>query len=73
MSISLLTPTKKIVKNVETNPSKKNLDTIAQYEKIKVKSFKENTLKNLQNNIKDIFDSEFTIFKSKSEELIQTL
>ena len=51
---------------------KKNLDTITQYEKIKVESFKENILQNLRNNIKEIFDSEFTIFKSKCEELVQT-
>ena len=48
------------------------MDTITQHEKIKVKSFKENILQNLRNNIKEIFDSEFTIFKSKCEELVQT-
>ena len=64
MSIGLLTPKNKIVENAETNPSKKNLDKITQYEKIKVESFKENILQNLRNNIKEIFDSEFTIFKS---------
>ena len=45
---------------------------MTKYEKIKVESFKENILQNLQNNIKEIFDSEFTILKSKCEELVQT-
>ena len=45
---------------------------MTQNEKIKVESFKENTLQNLRNNIKKIFDSEFAIFKSKCEELVQT-
>ena len=40
---------------------------MTQYEKIKVESFKENILQNLRNNIKEIFDSEFTIFKHKCE------
>ena len=51
---------------------KKNIDTITQYEKIKVKSFKENIRQNLRDNSKEIFDSEFAIFKSKCEELVQT-
>ena len=46
---------------------------MTQNEKIKVESFKENTLQDLRNNIKKIFDSEFAIFKSKCEELVQTL
>ena len=46
---------------------------MTQNKKIKVESFKENTLQNLRNNIKKIFDSEFAIFKSKCEELVQTL
>ena len=41
--------------------------------KIKVESFKGNILQNLRNNIKEIFDNEFTISKSKCEELVQTL
>ena len=41
-----------------------NIDIMTQHEKIKVESFKENILQNLRNNIKEIFDSEFTIFKS---------
>ena len=49
-----------------------NIDITTQHEKIKVESFKENILQNLRNNIKEIFDSEFTIFKSKCEELVQT-
>ena len=49
---------------------KKNLDTITQYEK--VECLKKNILQNLRNNINEIFDSEFTIFKSKCEELVQT-
>ena len=44
---------------------------MTQYEKIKVKSFEENILQNLRNNIRGIFDSEFTIFKSKCEDLVQ--
>ena len=40
--------------------------------KNKVESFKENILQNLRNNIKEIFESKFTIFKSKYEELVQT-
>ena len=36
-----------------------------QYEKIKVESLKKNILQNLRNNIKEIIDSEFTIFKTK--------
>ena len=43
-----------------------------QYEKIKVESLKKNILQNLRNNIKEIIDSEFTIFKTKWEELVQT-
>ena len=61
-----------IQKKTWTNSSEKNMDTIKQYVKIKVKRFKENILQNLRNNIKEIFDSEFTIFKSKCEELVQT-
>ena len=49
-----------------------NIDIMTQHEKIKVESFKENILQNLRNNIKEILDSEFTIFKSKCEELVQT-
>ena len=45
---------------------------MTQYGKVKVESFKENILQNLRNNIKEIFDSEFTIFKSKYGELVQT-
>ena len=36
-------------------------------------SFKENILQNLRNDIKEKFDSEFTMFKFKCEELVQTL
>ena len=72
LTISLLTLTKKTIKNAETNSSEKNMDTITHYEKIKVKSFKENILQNLRNNFKEMFDSEFTIFKSKCEELVST-
>ena len=72
MAIGLLTPTKKTLENAETNYSEKNMDTITQHEKIKVESFKDNILQNLRNNIKEIFDSEFTIFKSKCEKLVQT-
>ena len=70
MTIGLLTPTKKTVENAETNSSEKNLDTITQYEK--VECLKKNILQNLRNNSNEIFDSEFTIFKSKCEELVQT-
>ena len=72
LTIGLLIPTNKTVENAETNSSEKNMDTITQYEKIKVEGFKEKILQNIRNNIKEIFDSEFTIFKSKCEELVQT-
>ena len=72
LNIGFLTPTKKTAEKAETNSSEKNLDTITQYEKINVESFKESILQNLRNNIKEIFNSEFTIFKSKCEELVQT-
>ena len=45
---------------------------MTQYEKIKVESFEEHILQNMCNNVKEIFDSKFTIFKSKFEELAQT-
>ena len=41
-------------------------------EKNKIDSFKRNILQNPRNNIKEIFVSEFTIFKSKCEELAET-
>ena len=71
LTIGLLTPTKKTIENAETNFSEKNIDTMTRYDKIKVESFKENILQNLWNNIKEILDSEFTIFKSKWEELVE--
>ena len=46
---------------------------MTQHENIKIESSKENILQNLRNNIKEICDSELTIFKSKCEELVQTL
>ena len=46
---------------------------MTQHEKIKIESSKENILQNLRNNVKEICDSELTIFKSKCEELVQTL
>ena len=46
---------------------------MTQHEKIKIESSKENILQNLRNNFKEICDSELTIFKSKCEELVQTL
>ena len=46
---------------------------MTKYEKNKVKHFKENIIQNLRNNINEIFDSKFTIFKSKCQELVQTL
>ena len=61
-----------IQKKTWTNSSEKNMDTIKQYVKIKVKRFKENILQNLRNNIKEIFDREFTIFQSICEEPVQT-
>ena len=51
----------------------KKTHKITQYEKIKVENFKENILQNLRGNIKEIFDSEFTIFRSKCEELVQAV
>ena len=73
LTIGLLISTNKTVENVETNSSEKNMDTIAQYENVRVESFKENFLQILRNNIKEIFDSEFTNFKSKCEKMVQTL
>ena len=70
LTIGLLTPTKKTIENAETNFSEKNIDTMTRYDKIKVESFKENILQNLWNNIKEMFYSKFTIFKSKCEELV---
>ena len=55
LTIGLATPTKKSIENAETNSLEKNM---TQYEKIRVKSFKEKVLQNLRNNIKEIFDSE---------------
>ena len=46
---------------------------MTQHEKIKIEGSKENILQNLRNNFKEICDSELTIFKSKCEELVQTL
>ena len=40
--------------------------------KLKLKVLKKTFYKITRNNIKEIFDSEFTIFKSKCEELVQT-
>ena len=51
----------------------KKTHKITQYEKIKVENFKENILQNLRDNVKEIFDSEFTIFGSKCEELVQAV
>ena len=59
------------VENAETSSSENNIETTTQYEKVKVECFKENILQNLRNNFKEIFDSEFTIFKSKCEKLVQ--
>ena len=73
LTIGLVTPTKKAIENAETNSSEKNIHKITQYEKIKVENFKENILPNLRDNIKEIFDSEFTIFRSKCEELVQAV
>ena len=66
------TPTKKTIENSETNSSKKKTDTRIQYEKITAESFKENFLQNLCNTIQEKLNSEFTNFKSKCEELVQT-
>ena len=46
---------------------------MTQYQKIRMESFKENIRENVSNKIKEIFDNEFTIFKSKCEELQETL
>ena len=62
---------KKTIENAEINSSEKYTDTMTQYEKIKIESFKENIKKNLRNNIKEIFDSKFIIFISKCEELAE--
>ena len=46
---------------------------MTQHEKIKVGSFNEKILQNLRNNIKEIFDIEFTIFKFKCDKIVQIL
>ena len=61
LTIGLVTPTKKTIEIAGKNSSEKNIDTTTQYEKIKVESFKEDILQNLRNNIKEMFDSEFTM------------
>ena len=71
LTIDLLTRTKKTIENAETNSSEKDRHN-DKMKKFKVESFKENILQNLRNIIKEIFDSEFTISKSKCEELVQT-
>ena len=63
LTIGLLTLTKKTMRKLILQ--KKNIDSMIQYEKIKVESLKKNILQNLRNNIKEIIDSEFTIFKTK--------
>ena len=65
-SVSSVTPQTSL-KGSET-PSVKSIPDFT----ISLESFKENILQNLRNNIKEILDSEFTIFKSKCEELVQT-
>ena len=45
LTIGLLTLRKKTIENAEINSSEKNIDSMTQYEKIKVESFKENILK----------------------------
>ena len=52
------------------NSSEKYIDRI--YEKVNIENFKDDILKNLRHNIKELFDNEFTIFKSKCEELVET-
>ena len=47
-------------------------NSIPDYEKVKIENFKDDILKNLRHNIKELFDNEFTIFKSKCEELVET-
>ena len=69
LTIVLVTTGKKTMENAETNSSEKTY-TMTQYEKIKVESLKENILQNMRN--KEIFDSEFAMFKSKGEELVET-
>ena len=68
LTIGPVTPQNKTIENAEKNSSEKNVDTMRQYEKIKVESFKENIPQNLRNNIKEISDSEITILKSKQQQ-----
>ena len=68
-----VTPAKKTIENAEKISSEKDKEATTEYEKIIIKSFKENILQNLRNNIKEIFDSDPTISKSKCEELVQTM
>ena len=47
-----------------------NIDTI--YEKIKIQSFKGNILKNLRENIIEIFNTELVNFKAQCEDLVKS-
>ena len=69
-SAYFLTPEHKTIENAHMNSSEKYIDRI--YEKVKIENFKDDILKNLRHNIKELFDNEFTIFKSKCEELVET-
>ena len=60
---------KRSIDSSAQNESEKYIDEI--YEKVKIESFKNNILLNLQKNIKDLFDKEFDCFKVKCEELIK--
>ena len=69
-SADFLTPEHKTIENAHMNSSEKYIDRI--YEKVKIENFKDDILKNLRHNIKELFDNEFTIFKSKCDELVET-
>ena len=69
-SADFLTPEHKTIENAHMNSSENYIDRI--YEKVKIENFKDDILKNLRHNIKELFDNEFTIFKSKCEELVET-
>ena len=69
-SADFLTPEHKTIENAHMNSSEKYIDRI--YKKVEIENFKDDILKNLRHNIKELFDNEFTIFKSKCEELVET-
>ena len=65
-----VTPEKKSAECKNINSSEIYIDKI--YEKIKIENFKGDILKNVHKDIKELVNNEFTIFKYKCEELIES-